>query len=498
MSFNLATMLTESARTHPDRPVARTAHGDLGYAELEALSGRLAAGLRREGLTPGARVAVQLPNLPQFLVAYFGILKAGLVMVPMNPLLTADEIAHQLADSDASLMIVWEGCLGQAVKAAGDVPLFVVGGAGSAPEGVHPFDELYEDGGDTGTAPTGPEDTAVLIYTSGTTGRPKGAELGHFQLYMNCTVSSELFGVEDDDVVMAVLPFFHVFGLSGVVNTAVRRGTTMSVVPRFTVPDVLDAIHRHRVSVFLGVPAMFHALTEADAGDRDLSSLRVAGSGGAAMPEALLTRFEDRFGIVVLEGYGMTETASTATMNRPDERRPLSIGKPVWGVETRVVNAAGEELPPGEVGELLVRGHCVTRGYHGNPAATAEAIRDGWLHTGDLARADDDGFLYIVDRMKDLVIRGGYNVYPREVEEVLHAHPAVAEAAVVGRPDERLGEEVTAYVALRPGAAATPEELIAHSREHLAAYKYPREVVILPELPRNATGKLLKRELRDR
>ncbi|MBO2454033.1 long-chain fatty acid--CoA ligase [Actinomadura barringtoniae] len=475
MSFNLATILRETATATPGHAACRTADADVTFAELDALSDRYAAGLAAAGLRPGDKVAVQLPNGVEFLTAYFGILKAGMVMVPMNPLLTEREVEHQMTDSGARLMVTPE----------------TFGDAGGDVDG-EPTVEI---------APVDPDDTAVLIYTSGTTGRPKGAELTHFQLYMNCTISGDAFGVREGDVTLMALPMFHVFGLSGVVNVAVRYGSTMSVVPRFETQAVLNAMHDHRVSVFVGVPAMYHAVVNADLGDRDLSALRIGSSGGAAMPEALMRRFEERFGVVILEGYGMTETASTATLNHgPEARRPLSIGTPVWGVEAKVVGPSGASLPPGpeNVGELLIKGHNVTKGYHGDPAATAtaEAIRDGWLHTGDLAYKDADGYLYIVDRIKDLIIRGGYNVYPREVEEVLHAHPAVAEAAVVGRPDERLGEEVVAAVSPRPGTTVEPDEIIAFCRERLAAYKYPREVRVLPELPKNASGKILKRELR--
>lgn len=344
------------------------------------------------------------------------------------------------------------------------------------------------------------DDTAVIIYTSGTTGRPKGAELSHFQLFMNCTVSSGLFGIEPDDVAMAVLPFFHIYGLSSIINCTVRHGGTMSLVPRFDAQAVVEAMERHGVSVFVGVPTMYQALMQVDTAGRDLARLRVASSGGAAMPEALMKAFEQKFGILILEGYGLSETASTAVMNQgADNRRPLSIGKPIWGVELRIIDADGKDLPSGaqNVGEILLRGHNVMKGYYRDPEGTAQALRNGWLHTGDLAYRDEDGFVFVVDRIKDLIIRGGYNVYPREVEEVLYAHPSVAEAAVVGRPDERLGEEVVAVVAVRPGAGQDAEALIAHCRENLAGYKCPREILFMAELPKNGSGKLLKRELRE-
>ena len=345
----------------------------------------------------------------------------------------------------------------------------------------------------------GPDDTAVLFYTSGTTGKPKGAELTHFQLYMNCTVAGGLFGARSDDVVLAVLPFFHVFGLSSVMNVFVRYGGCLSILPRFQPSAVLDAIEADRCTVIGGVPTMVHALAQQDITGRDLSALRVAVSGGASLPEDVMRAFEDKYGIEVLEGYGMTETASSCSFNRPGDRKVLSIGKPLWGVRMRVADSSDRLLPPGRehVGEVLIRGHIVMKGYLGRPEATAETLRGGWLHSGDLGYVDEDGFYVIVDRAKDLVIRGGYNVYPREIEEVLYAHPAILEAAVIGKPDERLGEEVVAVVALREGASVSAEEIIAYCRERLAAYKYPRGIRFMAELPKGPSGKILKAALRD-
>ena len=341
---------------------------------------------------------------------------------------------------------------------------------------------------------------AVLLYTSGTTGKPKGAQLTHFQMYMNCTVAGELFRFEDDDVSLAVLPLFHVFGLSSVLNTGVRFGATLVLVPRFEVEPVLEAIEKHNVTVFSGVPTMYVALLQADTSGHDLSSLRTCISGGASIPGEVIRGFEAKFpGIVILEGYGLSETSSAATFNiDASQRKVLSIGRPIWGVEVRILDSEGRALPPGKdnVGEIVLRGHNVMKGYHGKPEATAEVMAGGWFHTGDHAYVDEDGYIFIVDRTKDLIIRGGFNVYPREVEEVLYAHPAVAEAAVIGRPDERLGEEVIAVVGLRPGFSATPEELIDYCKERVAAYKYPREVRIIAELPKGPTGKILKKELR--
>ncbi|ADG78478.1 AMP-dependent synthetase and ligase OS=Tsukamurella paurometabola (strain ATCC 8368 / DSM /CCUG 35730 / CIP 100753 / JCM 10117 / KCTC 9821 / NBRC 16120/ NCIMB 702349 / NCTC 13040) OX=521096 GN=Tpau_1864 PE=4 SV=1 [Tsukamurella paurometabola] len=503
MSFNLAIMLRESAAATPEAPLLFAGDRVLSYREVDDCSGRVASALLARGLVPGDKVAVQLPNLPEFVMAYFGVLKAGLTMVPLNPLFTAREVEYHLGDSDSRALITSDSsaeAAGAGAAAAGVDDVLVVSENASIPRGATAFSDLLATAGSGEIHPTASDDTAVLLYTSGTTGRPKGAELTHFELYMNCTVAPQLFGMTAADVALGVLPLFHVFGLSSVLNAAVRYGGSVALVPRFEAAAVLDVMERRRVTVLSGVPTMYVALLGAGPGGRDLSALRAAVSGGASIPGGVLRGFEEAFGgIAVLEGYGLSETASTATFNiSADQRKVLSIGKPIWGVQMRIVDPDGVELPPGDahVGEVLVRGHNVMKGYYKRPEATAEALRDGWLHTGDLGYRDEDGYFFIVDRLKDLVIRGGYNVYPREIEEVLYTHPDVVEAAVVGRPDERLGEEVEAFVVLRPGSATDTEALTAFARERLAAYKYPRSFVILPELPKGATGKILKRELR--
>jgi long-chain acyl-CoA synthetase len=506
MSFNLATILTETALDVPDAPVHLFGGTATTYGQLDEQSGRFAAGLAEAGLRPGEVVALQLPNVPQFLTAYFGALKAGMVVLPLNPLLMAPELEYHMGDSSAKVLIGFEGLHAEADRACRQlgVPLYLVSaGRGPLPDGIAPADQLIsaapldEPGGDV--LPRDPGDTAALIYTSGTTGRPKGAELTHFQLYMNCTIAGGLFGARHDDVTLAVLPFFHVFGLSSVINVSVRYGGCLSIVPRFAPAAVLDVLEGDRCTVIAGVPTMLHALAQQDITGRDLSALRVAVSGGASLPEDIMRTFEDKYGIEVLEGYGMSETASSCSFNRPGDRRVLSIGKPLWGVTMRVGDAEDRPLPSGRdhVGEILIRGHNVMKGYLGRPEATAEALRGGWLHSGDLGYMDKDGFYFIVDRAKDLVIRGGYNVYPREIEEVLYAHPGIFEAAVIGRPDERLGEEVVAVVARRDDSDLSADEVIAYCRERLAAYKCPREVRFMAELPKGPSGKILKSSLRD-
>jgi long-chain acyl-CoA synthetase len=382
--------------------------------------------------------------------------------------------------------------------------MFVVdtdGLGGSLPGGR--FEDLLPES--DGLAPleqTDPGDTAVIVYTSGTTGKPKGAELTHFQLFMNADTPGRLFGIEPTDVVLVVLPLFHVFGLSSQLNVCVRFAATMSLLPRFDPAKVLEVIQRDRVTVFEGVPTMYVSLLNYPALDQyDLTSLRVGISGGAAMAAEVLDDFERRFGIVILEGYGLSETASTTTFNvSAEDRKIYSVGKPIWGVEVQIWDDDCRRLPPGRdhVGELVVRGVNTMSRYHNNPEGTAEAFAGGWFHTGDLGYMDQDGYFFIVDRKKDLIIRGGYNVYPREVEEVFYTHPAVSEAAVVGVPNPLVGEEVKAFVELKPGMTATEPELIAYAKDRLAAYKYPRSVEFRSQLPKGATGKILKESLASR
>jgi long-chain acyl-CoA synthetase len=503
MDFNLAVALTESARRMPDKPAVILGEATMSYAELDALSDRVAANLTSSGVAAGDRVGLQLPNIPQFVVAYFGILKAGGVVVPMNVLLKAPEIEFVLRDSGARTLIAFGMFIEEAAKgaAAASVPaVYVVGGTDDTEAGL-PFDALLAgDQPGAQLAATSPADPAVIIYTSGTTGVPKGAVLSHSTLYMNAHISGSLFEFADDDVVIVALPLFHIFALSSIMNICTLVGGTMTLVPRFEPTAVLETIQRDRVTIFEGVPTMYVGLLSvANLDDYDLSSLRVAVSGGAPIPAEVIDSFERRFGVVILEGYGLSETSSTTTFNiSAAERKVYSVGKPIWGVSVQIWDTEGKPLPPGSdnVGEIVVRGPNVMTGYHNNPAATAEAFAGGWFHTGDLGYFDTDGFLFIVDRIKDLIIRGGYNVYPREVEEVIYAHPVVAEAAVIGIPDERVGEEVHAIVVTKAGQTVSAAELTEFVKARVAAYKYPRTIEFRDSLPKNATGKILKKELR--
>jgi len=505
MTLNLAVLLEESAEERPEKPALILKDRVLDYAGLRNAAKRFANALVSLGVKPGDKVAVMVPNVPEFVVAYYGILNAGAAVVPLNVLLQGPEVAYHLDDSDAVALVAWEGVLEAAWKgfegAEGCENLVVVeqpGGKGAL-EGAHGFDGLLGDHpAEFDMAQTMPDDTAVVIYTSGTTGRPKGAELSHFNLFFNAVYKADkLLKLREDDVGMAVLPLFHIFGQTTVMNASIYKGNTIAMVPRFEPEAALGAIQDFGVTAFVGVPTMYqYLLRHPNADDYDTSSLRLGISGGASMPVEVLKNFEEKFGVVILEGYGLSETSPGTCFNRSAEQRKVgSIGLPFWGIEVKVFDENDAEVPRGERGELVVRGHNVMKGYYKRPDATAEAMKNGWFHTGDIAKMDEDGYFYIVDRVKDMIIRGGYNVYPREVEEVLYEHPGVAEVAVVGAPHEELGEEVTAVVAMKEGESATEEEIVSFAKERVAAYKYPRRVVFMEELPKNATGKILKREL---
>ena len=490
--MNVTDLLVRSAADHPDRPALRAGDRVLTYRELDEASARMADLVQVYGVTPGARVGVMLPNVPEFAVAYYGVLRAGGVVVPLNPLLKAREVAFHLTDAGAGLLVAAEAAAPEAkagAEEALDAPVIVVD------DDFLP--ELAEREPATDVVDRDPQDTAVLLYTSGTTGKPKGAELTHDNLVRNVEVSqSDLLQLTPDDVVFGGLPLFHAFGQTVTLNTTIAQGAVLVLLARFAPAAALALMADQRVTVFAGVPTMYGALLGED-GAPELPDLRVCVSGGAALPVEVLHRFEERFGAPVLEGYGLSETSPVASFNRVDARRPGTIGHPVSGVEMRIVDAeSGEPVEAGEAGEIAVRGHNVMKGYWQRPDATAEVLSDdGWFRTGDIGRVDEDGFFAVVDRKKEVVIRGGFNVYPRELEEVLYEHPDVAEAAVIGLPDDRLGEEVGSAVALRPGATITETELRDHVKAQVAAYKYPRHVWFVDALPKGPTGKIQKREI---
>lgn len=505
--LNLAMLLEISARRTPAKVAVMLDDTKLRYAELNGAANKIANGLVKLGVRTGDKVALMLPNTPHFVMCYYAILKLGATVVPLNVLFKRHEVAYHLDDSDAVALIVWEGFLGEAAEgakqASGCRNLIVAQAPGSQaelPAGALPLGALMVDTPPTfDTVPTMPDDTAVILYTSGTTGRPKGAELSHLNMLFNAYLGAEkILRVGPDEVGLAVLPLFHSFGQTCVMNALIYAGGTITMLPRFEPQKALEVLVRDRVTYFAGVPTMYFYLLHFPGADSyDLSALRRCCSGGSAMPVEVMHAFNQKYNVTILEGYGLSETSPVASFNTLDrEPKPGSIGVPIWGVEMRCVDANGNEVALNELGEIAIRGHNVMKGYYKRADATAEAIRDGWFYTGDVAYKDADGYFFIKDRVKDLIIRGGFNVYPREIEEVLYAHPAIAEAAVIGVPDTALGEEVKAVVSFKPGQSAEESEIIAYCKERLAAYKYPRSVEIRETLPKTATGKILKRELK--
>jgi long-chain acyl-CoA synthetase len=442
---------------------------------------------------PGDRVGVMLSNRPEFAVVFYGVLYAGAVVVPMNPLQSAREVEFYLSNTGARMLFYAPQCA--AAATAGALASNAIPVAVDAESLAGLIDGV---GGAEQPVPRAGDDTAVVLHTSGTTGAPKGAELTHDNLILNQAVTARsLLNLEPDDVVMGCLPLFHAFGMTCGLVATISTGATLALLPRFDPGRALAMIAAEGVTVFEGVPTMYAAmLTAADRQAADVSSLRTCISGGAAMPVQVLRRFEDTFGCVVLEGYGLSETSPVACFNHPDAVRKVgSIGTPISGVQMRVVDEAGLPVATEAPGEIQIRGDNIMKGYWNQPEATRAAIVDGWFCTGDIGRTDAEGYYYIVDRKKDLIIRGGYNVYPREIEDVLYEHPAVGEVAVVGIPHDTLGEEVGAAVALAEDEKTTAEELQAFVKERVAAYKYPRHIWFIDELPKGPTGKILRRNI---
>ncbi len=524
--LNLAHLLDYTASMTPER-VALSIQSPRGairmtYAQVSAMASQVANGLRAIGVRPGDHVALSCPNTPHFVVAYYAILRVGAVVVPLNVLLKPREIAYHLNDSDAVAMIAFEGTaelpIAQMARAGCDdapacrqlIVITVDPAAASPVERSITLGQLMHGRAPhSETHPTRPDDTAVMLYTSGTTGQPKGAELSHFNMTVNATTSRDIMqpllqhGLEHQNVSLITLPLFHSTGQTAQMNAGVAGGYRMVLLPRFDAAAVLQMFEHEQINCWVGVPTMYWALLQhvrqhqMDPA-RIAASLRLCVSGGAPMPVQLMRDFESAFGVRILEGYGLSETSPVACFNqvyRPS--KPGTVGPPIFSCEVRVVNDADEPLPSGESGEIVIRGHNIMKGYYKRPLETAEALRGGWFHTGDIGVIDADGYVSIVDRKKDMVLRGGMNVYPREIEEVLMTHPAVSLAAVIGVPDERLGEEVKAFIVLRQGATISEADLLAWCKEQLAAYKYPRTIEFRDALPMSATGKVLKRELRE-
>ncbi|GEB14762.1 long-chain-fatty-acid--CoA ligase [Pimelobacter simplex] len=515
---NLAEFLENSAQQFPDRTAIVFGDTRLSYPQVNGAANQVANLLVSRGIKPGDKVALSCPNLPYFTIVYYGILKAGATVVPLNVLLKGREVAYHLGDSDAKAYFAFQGTPDLPIGAEahdgfqaadGCEHFFVITADPTAPspiEGTETFGQAL-----AGQAPTfdtvavDDDDTAVILYTSGTTGQPKGAELRHRNMRDNALAGTDLFGADaaNPDTYLCVLPLFHSFGQTVIQNGGFAFGGTVVMLPRFEAAPALGLMLKEKVTFFAGVPTMYWGLLGALDDSVDVKTiadnLRVAVAGGAALPVEVHHQFEERFGVTILEGYGLSETSPVASFSRLGEPvRVGSIGTPIPGVEMKLIDPDGwdEVTDPDGIGEIAIKGHNIMKGYYKRPDATAEAINDeGWFRSGDLGKKDADGWYYIVDRSKDMIIRGGYNVYPREIEEVLLTHPAVSLAAVIGVPHESHGEEIKAFVILKPGVEATADEIVAWGKEQMAAYKYPRVVEIVEGLPMTATGKILKREL---
>lgn len=516
--LNLAMVIEDHAKKRPDREAVVLGTTRLTYGQLNAMANQVANGLAAHGVGPGDKVALSCPNLPYFPLIYYSILKTGAVVVPLNILFKSREITYHLQDSDAKVYLCFEGTPEHPMARMGHEGFqavdecehfFIITADPAAPspiDGVPTLTELMKGQDQTFlTVARDPDDTAVILYTSGTTGRPKGAELTHSNMLINAIASRDLvlplLGTGPKRTLTA-LPLFHSFAQTCQMNSLLYDGSTMVLVPRFEPGNVLDLFVKERISHFAGVPTMFWALLNyVQQHQIDVApiaeSLQVCCSGGASLPVEVLHGFESTFGVKILEGYGLSETSPVATFNHSDLPRKVgSIGVPIFGTEIRIVDDQDQDVPIDQPGEVLIRGHNVMKGYYKKPEATAEALRGGWFHSGDVARIDQDGYIFIMDRIKDMILRGGFNVYPREIEEVLMTHPAVSMAAVVGIPNERLGEDIKAFVIRKAGVEVDEHSLIDWCKERLAAYKYPRSVEFRDSLPMNATGKILKRELR--
>jgi len=500
MGLNSCILLTDSARRHPDRPVLRVGDSVVSYGRLDEDSDRAAAALRRLGVAPGRAVALMVPNGVDFVVAYFAALKAGGTVVPLNVLLRATELEHCLRDSGVHVLIAGRAEAAEVApiaNALGIAHVFLTGDG--TPGTARAFGELI-DGAEPAepAADTEPGEVAVLLYTSGTTGRAKGARLTHSGMTWIATIlATRLLDLGPNDVVYASLPLSHIFGLNAVLGATLLAGGCVVIEQRFDPDEALTLMARRGVSVFPGVPTMAMGLLGAyERNPVELPALRVALLGGQSVPVEVRKSFEMIFDCHTIEAYGTSEAASAIAATPKDAPgKEASVGQPLWGVDIVIVDDNGNRCPAGQAGEILVRSVGMMAGYHNLPGETAEALRAGWFHTGDIGYLDADGDLFVVDRKKDMIIRGGYNVYPREVEEVLYTHPDVLGAAVIGVPHEVHGEEIAAAVQLRPGAPTTTGDIRAYARDRLAAYKYPRIVAFLDDLPTSSTGKLLKRAI---
>jgi long-chain acyl-CoA synthetase len=521
-TLNLASMISHHARLAPEKEAIVWDSIRLTYGEIDKLSNRVANALTQMGIRPGEKVALCCPNLPFFPIVYYGIMKAGAAVVPLSVLFKPREIAYHLTDSDAKAVFVFEGTdelpLSKCVKEAFDqVPtcehlvVMTKDLMGESPLAGHKtLTEITFDKPETfDIYPTRPDDTCAILYTSGTTGQPKGAELTHLNLWSNVvttySIHLPMLDLTDGEqkTCLITLPLFHTTGQTVQMNTNLYAGNRVVLLPRFEPRATLDAMVREKVNFWVGVPTMYWALLKyVDENEYDIGpiaeNMKVCSSGGAPMPVEVMKRFTERFQVRVLEGYGLSETSPLATFNHSERpSKPGTVGQPIFGVDVRCFDHDDKEVGRGERGEVVIRGTNVMKGYYKRPEATAEAFRNGWFHTGDIGIIDHEGYLAIVDRKKDMILRGGYNIYPRELEEVIMTHPAVSLCAVIGVPCERLGEEVKAFLVLKQGHELSADDFTAWCKTQFAANKYPRHVEFRDELPVGGTGKIFKRALRD-
>jgi len=509
--MNLSSQLQLTAAKLGDKPAYFFMDKASTYAELDGAITKFASGLKKLGVEKGDHVALLLGNSPHFVISFYGALRLGATVIPINPIYTADEIGYILNNGDVKVVVGLDMMVPLAEKIHHQLPKvdhFIICETGQAAEvdfskltlgqKMKPFTDVIASGEPDFKGPeVNDEDVAVILYTSGTTGKPKGAMLTHKNLYSNAKDVSDYLKINEEDRVITALPMFHVFCMTVALNAPLMNGGTLIIVPKFSPAEIFRIARKYEATVFAGVPTMYNFLFQYPEGKQeDLKSLRLCISGGASLPVALLENFERKFNVMISEGYGLSEASPVTCFNPLDRpRKPGSIGTSIINVENKVVNELGDEVEPGEVGELIVRGPNVMAGYYKMPEETAATIKDGWLYTGDLARMDDEGYFYIVDRKKDMIIVGGYNVYPREVEEVLYNHPDIVEVAVLGVPDPNLGESVRCYVVSR-NPELTEDQLMDYCRQHLAKYKLPSSIEFLEELPKNTTGKILRRALR--
>lgn len=498
---NVAELLELNQEANSEKTALSWGSSQISYGDLKKAVLRLAAGLKELGIRKGDRVLIMLPNIPHFTISYYAVLSIGAVVVPINIMFKEREISYQIEDSEAIAAIGWEGFSSELVKArerTESLKNLIILGDNIPPDTI-PLIKLMAD-----SIPleeidkVDPDDTGVIMYTAGITGHPKGAELSHKGLSHGVKVLAETLRYTNREKILSVVPFFHSFGGLVVMNAGLYGGATLVLSPKFSPQEVLELMAKEKVTIFAGVPTMFQMLhDQGNQADYDLSNLKYCLSGGSPLSEDLLKKFEEKFNTYILEGYGLSETCAAASFNNfKRERKPGSVGYPLDGVEMKIVSESDNDVPIGEVGEIVIKGPTLMKDYRNRPQATKETIQDGWFHTGDIGRMDMDGYFYLVDRKTDMILKGGFKVFPREIEEVILGHPQVKEVAVIGIPDPIMGEEIKACIVPKEGMRINPASLLEYCRERMANYKCPAVLRFFRELPKGPTGRTLKKELR--